>query len=157
MLFRSRAMALGPTTYKTTNIINQIGSDLTSKEGCGLWLDGANTVGLATSSTLVPYGVVVTGTDSLTPGTYPSAIGDASLELVDQLGCCVQVLISSEAAVTAGDALLIDNTVTDGTFTGSNSQSPVQGDWIWGYAMTDADAGEQCLMRFQPQIVWVTP
>ena len=139
------------------SIINRITSDLTSKEGCGLWLDGANTVGLATSSTLVPYGLVVTGTNSLTPGTYPSAIGDAALELVDQLGCCVQVLISSEAAVTAGDALLIDNTVTDGTFTGSISQAPAVGDWVWGFAMTDADAGEQCLMRFQPLLIQYVP
>lgn len=148
-------MALGPTTYKTTNIINQIYSDLTSKEGCGLYLSGPNTVKLSDTSTDVPYGVVVTGTDSLTPGTYPSPIGDASLELVDQLGCCVQVLISSQAAVSAGEFLLIDSTDADGTFAGSGNQPPVTGDWIWGVALTDAAASEQCLMRFQPFSVQV--
>ena len=148
-------MALGPTTYKTTNIINQIARDLTDKDGCGLWLNGPNRVDVASASTDVPYGVVVTGTDSLTPGTYPSAIGDAALELVDQLGCCVQVLISSQNAVVAGEFLLIDSTDADGTFTGSSSQPPVVGDWIWGFALTDAAASEQCLMRFQPMYVQV--
>ena len=148
-------MALGPTTYKTTNIINQIGQDLTSKEGCGLYLSGPNRVELSTTSTDVPYGVVVTGTDSLTPGTYPSFIGDAALELVDQLGCCVQVLISSQSAVAVGEFLLIDSTDADGTFTGSASQPPVVGDWIWGYALTDANPSQQCLMRFQPMLVEV--
>lgn len=148
-------MALGATTYKTPNIINLIKSDLTSKEGCGVLLFAANTVGLATSSADVPYGVIVTGTDSVTPGTYPSAIGDASLELVDQLGCVVQVLISSQNSVAAGEPLLIDSTDADGTFTGAGSQPPVAFDWIWGLALTDAAAGEQCLMRFQPMLIQV--
>lgn len=148
-------MALGPTTYKTPNIINKIGSNLTSKEGCGLYLSSPNTVDAADTTAALPYGVVVTGTDSLTPGTYPSAIGDASLELVDQLGCCVQVLISSQNNVSAGEFLLIDSTDADGTFTGSNSQAPAAGDWIWGIALTDAASGEQCLMRFQPMYVQV--
>ena len=148
-------MALGATTYKTPNIINLIASDMTAKEGCGVFLPQANTVELAILTSHVPYGVIVTGTDSLTPGTYPSAIGDASLELVDQLGCVVQVLISSQTSVAAGEPLLIDSTDADGTFTGSSSQTPVAFDWIWGLALTDAAAGEQCLMRFQPMLVQV--
>ena len=148
-------MALGPTTYKTTNIINQIGSNLTAKEGCGVYLSSANLVNLATSATDVPYGLVVTGTDSLTPGTYPSAIGDASLELVDQLGCCVQVLIGTTGNVSAGDLLLIDTTDGDGTFVSLANQAAAVGEWIWGYALTDAASGEQCLMRFQPDLVQV--
>ena len=132
-------MALGPTTYKTTNIINQIGEDLTSMEGCGLYLFSVNLVRLATTAVDVPYAVVVTGTDSLTPGTYPSAIGDASLELVDQLGCCVQVLISTQYNVKAGDFLLIDTIDATGTFVSAGNQLVSAGDWIWGYALTDAD------------------
>ena len=148
-------MALGPTTYKTTNIVNSIGSDLTSREGCGLFLASANSVNFASDTTQVPYGVVVTGTDSLTPGTYPSAIGDASLELVDQLGCCVQVLISSDGNVAAGEFLFISNNDGDGTFCGAFTVTPVAGDWFWGMALTDAATGEQCLMRFQPFLVQV--
>jgi hypothetical protein len=156
-------MALGATTYKTPNIINQIGSDLTSREGCGVYLgfDGsaiANTVSVADTSGRVPYGIIVTGTDSLTPGSYPSAIGDASLELVDQLGCVVQVLISTYGVVFAGDFLFIDASDADGTFVSVAQVAPLTGDWIWGYALTDAEQGEQCLMRFQPvQVQYVAP
>lgn len=148
-------MALGPTTYKTTNIINSIGSNLTAREGCGLVLSAANAVDLATNTTQVPYGILVTGTDSLTPGTYPSPIGDAALELVDQLGCCVQVLISSDGNVTAGEFVMISANDGDGTFVGNNTVPAVAGDWVWGIALTDAASGEQCLMRFQPLLVQV--
>ena len=148
-------MALGATTYKTPNIINLIDSDMTGKEGCGVRLYAANRVRLVTAANEVPYAVIVTGTDSVTPGTYPSAIGDASLELVDQLGCVVQVLISSTGSVTANDFLLIDTTDADGTFVSAANQAPAAGDWVWGLALTDAGAGEQCLMRFQPANVEV--
>ena len=150
-------MALGATTYKTPNIINKIGSDMTGKEGCGVGIAGANTVDLATATSTFPYGIIVTGTDSLTPGTYPSAIGDASLELVDQLGCVVQVLASSQFAIAAGDQILIDSTDADGTFTNAGDQPPAEGDWIWGMALTDAGASEQFLMRFQPANVQYVP
>ena len=145
-------MALGATTYKTPNIINLIGSDMTAKEGCGVYLYSANRVDIASSTQAPPYGIIVTGTDSVTPGTYPSAIGDAALELVDQLGCVVQVLISANGGVVAGDLLLIDASDTDGTFTSTGNQEVNAADWIWGYALTDADASQQCLMRFQPYL-----
>ena len=143
-------MALGATTYKTPNIINLIDSDMTGKEGCGVRLYAANRVRLVTAANEVPYAVIVTGTDSVTPGTYPSAIGDASLEMVDQLGCVVQVLASSQFSIVAGDAIIIDSTDADGTFTNANDQAPAQYDWLWGYALTDAAPSEQFLMRFQP-------
>jgi hypothetical protein len=145
-------MALGATTYKTPNIINQIAPDMTGKEGCGVYLQGPNLVKIADVAAYPPYAVIVTGTDGLTPGTYPSAIGDASLELVDQLGCVVQVLISMYGDAYAGEFLLIDNTDADGTFVTTSNQPAQQNDWIWGYALTDAGPGEQCLMRFQPYI-----
>jgi hypothetical protein len=147
-------MALGATTYKTPNIINLIASDMTGKEGCGVYLQGPNLVKIADLAGAPPYAVIVTGTDSLTPGTYPSAIGDASLELVDQLGCVVQVLISSAGSVAAGEALLIDSADADGTFVSVNNQALQQDEWLWGLALTDAGASEQCLMRFQPDYIW---
>ena len=151
-------MALGATTYKTPNIINLIGSNMTAKEGCGVYLYSANRVDIASSPQAPPYGIIVTGTDSVTPGTYPSAIGDAALELVDQLGCVVQVLISANGGVVAGDYLLIDSSDADGTFTSESNQAANAADWIWGYALTDADPSEQCLMRFQPyKIQYVAP
>jgi hypothetical protein len=145
-------MALGATTYKTPNIINQIYQDMTGKEGCGVYLNGANIVNVASTPADIPYGIIVTGTDSVTPGTYPSAIADAALELVDQLGCVVQVLISATGSVSAGEFLLIDSTDADGTFTTTANQAAAVNDWIWGIALTDADVGEQCLMRFQPYV-----
>ena len=153
-------MALGATTYKTPNIINKISEDLTGREGCGVFLAAANTVQLAASTGVMPYGIIVTGTDSLTPGDYspPSSIGDAALELVDQLGCVVQVLISSVGSVVATDLLLIDTTDQDGTFVSQANQTPAEGDWIWGLALTDAGPSEQCLMRFQPlNVQYIAP
>jgi hypothetical protein len=145
-------MALGATTYKTPNIINLIASDMTGKEGCGVYLQSANKVKIANIAAAPPYAVIVTGTDSLTPGTYPSAIGDAALEMVDQLGCVVQVLISSNGGVVAGDFLLIDAGDGDGTFTSVSNVVVAENDWVWGLALTDADSSQQCLMRFQPYI-----
>lgn len=147
-------MALGATTYKTPNIINLIASDMTGKEGCGVTLTYGtpNEVAIAPDAPAFPYGIIVTGTDSLTPGTYPSAIGDASLELVDQLGCVVQVLISSNSGVVAGDFLLIDAADADGTFTSISNVVLAEADWVWGLALTDANSSEQCLMRFQPYL-----
>ena len=145
-------MALGATTYKTPNIINQIGEDMTSKEGCGVYLSVANTVWVSTVANEIPYGIIVTGTDSVTPGTYPSAIADAALELVDQLGCVVQVQISATGGVSAGDFLVIDNNDADGTFTTTLEQPAAEGDWIWGIALIDVNAFDQCLMRFQPYV-----
>ena len=151
-------MALGSTTYKTPNIINLIGSDMTAREGCGVYLYSANRVDIATSPQATPYGIIVTGTDSLTPGSYPSAIGDASLELVDQLGCVVQVLMNSSNGVVAGDFLTIDTADSDGTFVSTSYQVAAAGDWIWGVALTDAAPSQQCLMRFQPFVVqYVAP
>lgn len=145
-------MALGATTYKTPNIINLIDSDMTDKEGCGVLLYAANHVRLATTVSEIPYAVIVTGTDSVTPGTYPSAIGDASLEMVDQLGCVVQVLISANGGVIAGDFLVIDPVDADGTFTSKSNVTLAEGDWVWGFCLTAADSSEQCLMRFQPTV-----
>jgi hypothetical protein len=153
-------MALGATTYKTPNIINLIGSDMTAREGFGVYLYSANRVDIAQVPAAPPYGIIVTGTDSLTPGTYPSAIGDAALELVDQLGCVVQVVASGTADIAAGSFVTIDAADGDGSFVPVQSVPfpLVEGDWYWGYALTDAPANGQFLMRFQPMVVqYVAP
>lgn len=150
-------MALGYTTYKTPNAIFTIGSDLTGKEGCGVYLYDQGYVKVATATTDVPYGIVTVGGPS-EDGTYAGLIGGSSVEFVDMLGCTVQVQISVTAAVVAGEFVLIDSVTADGTFTGVYSQSPAAGDWVWGLALTNAAAGEQCLIRFQPtNIQYVAP
>ena len=148
-------MALGYTTYKTPNAIFTINEDLTGKEGCGVTLPGQGTVAVAGGTTDVPYGIVTVGGPSEDGVTYPGLIGGSSVEFVDMLGCTVQVQISVTAAVAANEFLLIDSAEQDGTFTGTNTQPPNAGDWYWGLALTNAGAGEQCLMRFQPANVQV--
>jgi hypothetical protein len=144
-------MALGATTYKTPNIIFSINSDLTDKEGCGVYLDGANTLTVASLTTDVPYGIVVAGCNSLDDGS--KVVAASALELVDQLGCVVQVCISNVGTVYAGDFLLIDSADANGTFVSTTEQLAQEGHWIWGLALTNADAGQQCLMRFQPYVI----
>ena len=140
-------MALGYTTYKTPNAINLIGSDFTGKEGCGVFLSVQGGVDIATSTTARPYGIVVVGGESQ-DGTYPGPIAGSAIEFVDQLGCVVQVTVSTTVVVDS--FLLIDSSAADGTFTDTSNQTPAIGDWVWGYALTNAQPGEQCLMRFQP-------
>jgi hypothetical protein len=149
-------MALGYTTYKTPNAIFTINEDLSGKEGCGVYMppSAQGTVAVATATTDVPYGIVTVGGPSEDGVTYPGLIGGSSVEFVDMLGCTVQVQVSTTVGIAAGEFVLIDNAEQDGTFTGTNSQSPAQGDWLWGLALTNAAAGEQCLIRFQPQYVW---
>ena len=155
-------MALGYTTYKTPNAIYTIREDLTGAEGRGvaLWdnTGGGSVQGgvrLAEDATYPPYGVVSVGGPSA-DGTYPGLIGGSSVEFVDQLGCVVQVAISPNAPVVAGEFVLIDSAEQNGTFTGTNSQAPNIGDWLWGYALTDAQPGDQCVMRFQPMMTFST-
>ena len=142
-------MALGYTTYKTPNAIFTINEDLTGKEGCGVYLYAQGSVAIATVAGVPPYGIVTVGGESA-DGTYPGLIGGSAVEFVDMLGCAVQVQISSNNNVYAGDFLLIDNSDGDGTFTNTGNQAAAVDDWIWGIALTSVGAGEQCLMRFQP-------
>ena len=59
--------------------------------------------------------------------------------------------------LTAGDFVLIDIT-EPGTFVSNFNVTLVGGEWIWGYALTNCLAGEQCLIRFQPFLVqYVAP
>lgn len=154
-------MALGYTPYKTPNAIYTINEDLTGAEGCGVVLFDPGTgsaqgnVRLAYDATVVPYGIVTVGGPSA-DGVYPGLIGGSSVEFVDQLGCVVQVVVSPNAAIAAGEFVLIDSAEGNGTFTSTNAQAPNLGDWVWGYALTDAQPGEQCVMRFQPFLYFST-
>tara|TARA_R110000868_G_scaffold267701_1_gene526985 strand:+ start:48 stop:494 length:447 start_codon:yes stop_codon:yes gene_type:complete len=144
-------MALGYTTYKTPNAINRIKDDLTGKEGCGVYLNGQGSVAVAVTLEATPYGIIVVGGESV-DGTYAGPIAGSAIEFVDQIGCVVQVTVSSATAIAAGQFLQIDDVDADGTFT--VAAPTAAGQWIWGLALTNADPGEQCLMRFQPTYVW---
>ena len=144
-------MSFAYTTYKTPNAINKIGQDLTGSEGCGVYLKDQAYVDLATSTTDIPYGVVVVGAASV-DGTYAGTVAQSSLELVDALGCVVQVKASTAGLIGAGEFVLIDTQDANGTFVSTGNQAPATGDWVWGLALTDCAANEQFVMRLQPYI-----
>jgi len=146
-------MAFGYVTYKNFAPVNLIASNLTNSEGCGLYLDAEGLVALAEKTSDIPYAIVAVGTDSITPGTYPSAPVAGSLEVIDQLGVAVQVRASDGGSISAGDLIAIDETASEkGSF---KMHSPADGDYIWGMALTGCAADEQFILRFAPYLVVV--
>jgi hypothetical protein len=152
-------MALGNLTYKTPNAINKIAQDLSGSEGCALKLDAQGVVSLAVTQGSVPYGVVVVGSASV-DGLYwastnsttkaQGVVAQSALEIVDALGCVVQVSASATAAVAAGDYIQVDATTADGRFKPDNT--PTSTTFVWGIALTDCAASGQFLLRFAPFI-----
>ena len=142
-------MAFGYVTYKNFAPVNLIGSNLTNSEGCGLSLAGAGSVELAADETYAPYAIVAVGTDSITPGTYPSSPVAGSLEIIDQLGVAVQARASDAGGISAGDTVVIDGSASvTGAF--KTNGIPADGDYVWGIALTDCAADEQFILRFAP-------
>lgn len=152
-------MALGNLTYKTPNAINKIAQDLSGSEGCALKLDAQGVVSLAVTQGSVPYGVVVVGCASV-DGLYwastnsttkaQGVVAQSALEIVDALGCVVQVSASATAAVAAGDYIQVDAVTADGTFKADNT--PTSTTFVWGIALTDCAASGQFQLRFAPFI-----
>lgn len=144
-------MAFGYVTYKNFAPVNSIASNLTNSEGCGLRLTAEGRVAVATTQAHIPYAIVAVGTDSITPGTYPSAPVAGSLEVIDQLGVAVQVRASDAGAIAAGDLIMIDAAATvPGSFLANNA--PTSTKYVWGMALTDCAADEQFILRFAPFI-----
>ena len=143
-------MAFGYVTYKTFAPVNIIASNLTGSEGCGLKLDGEGAVSLAVTQGSLPYAIVAVGA-STPDGVYPGQPVAGSLEVIDQLGCAVQVQASNAAGVAAGDYIQIDPAASvPGSFKTDNT--PTGGTYVWGIALTDCAAGEQFILRFAPFI-----
>ena len=140
-------MALANLTYKTPNPINQIDANLSNSEGCGVVLTAQATIGLPAAQTDVPYAVITVGGDSITPGIYPSLVAASAIEMVDAYGAVVQALAGS-GGVTANSPVTV--VVSTGAFTMAGIGT---GDWVWGFALTDAAAGEQFLLRFAPYVI----
>ena len=140
---------------KVINKITAIGSNLTGKVGCGVTLIGDNTVDISTNDLDTPYGVIVQGCDSLTPGTYPSQIADGSLILVTKLGDLVYVEISAGETVGFNDWLGVNY---DGTFYPAMADgATVLWTMFWGTALTSVSktaTNRVCLMRFESITSW---
>jgi len=147
-------MALGNLTYKTPNKIAAIESNLTAYAGYVVTLTAESTVGLCTALNERPYGVIVVGCDSFTPGTYPSQIAAGALEIVDAYGATI-VAMAGGSGVTFGSAVTVvapvvgPPAVPGGTLENSTAGT---NDWIVGYALSSAAAGESFLLSFTPTL-----
>lgn len=141
---------------KIVNNITSIGCSLQGKEGYAVTLTALNTVSLLTNAYQEPYGIVVKGCDSVTPGVYPSAIVDGSLELATQVGDIVMVRNSPNGGFCFNDWVGVtcagDNNVTDSQMT-ALSAFPF-GTRIWGVALNNAASNEFGMMRFQPSFAY---
>lgn len=122
-----------------------IAADLTGAEGKLLTIDipatataGVTVLKLATSPDHLPVGVVVVGAAS-DSGSYPAYA--TSCEIYDTLIGCFDGALAGTGGVTAGDAVAGDTT-------GFVVAAPGAGDFVVGYALTDAAAGEQFTIKF---------
>lgn len=122
-----------------------IAADLTGAEGKLLTIDiaatataGVTVVNLATGADKLPIGVVVVGAAS-DSGLYPGYA--TSCEIYDTLIGCFDGALSGTGGVTAGDAVC-------GDASGFVTASPGAGDFVVGYALTSAAAGEQFTIKF---------
>lgn len=147
-------MALGSLTYKTPVKIAGIEKDLTNRAGYVVTLTAPEIVDLCVTASDRPFGVVTVGAPSIS-GTYPGQILAGALEIVDAYGAVIPALAGG-AGVTFGSAVTVVPTVAGppvvlgGTLEDSTGGA---GDWIVGYALSDAAAGESFLLQFMPAII----
>lgn len=147
-------MALGSLTYKTPVKIALIEQDLTNRAGYVVTLTGPETVGLATSPAVRPFGVITVGAPSI-DGNYPGQILAGALEIVDAYGAVIPAMAGG-TGVTFGAPVTAVNTdpgppvVIGGTLEDSTGGA---GDWIVGYALSSAAAGESFLLQFMPAVI----
>ena len=123
-----------------------IKTDLTGAEGKLLTLnvtdttnEGVTVLELANAATDLPVAVVVVGAAS-DSGSYPGYA--TSCEIYDTLIGCFDGAIAGSGGVTAGAAVECDGS---GTFIVA---TPAAGDFVVGYALTSAAAGEQFTIKF---------
>ena len=100
---------------------------------------GVTVLEVAGGPTAIPVGIVVVGAAS-DSGSYPGYA--TSCEIYDTLIGCFDGAIAGSGGVTNGDAVECD---ASGTFV---TASPSAGDFIVGFALTDAVAGEQFTIKF---------
>ena len=122
-----------------------IDADLTGEDGKLLTIDiaatataGVTVLKLANAFSELPVGVVVVGAAS-DSGSYPGYA--TSCEIYDTLIGCFDGAIAGTGGVTAGDGV-------SGDSTGFVVASPSGGDFVVGYALTDAAKGEQFTIKF---------
>lgn len=122
-----------------------IAANLTGAEGKLLTIDtlatataGVTVLNLASGPAQLPVGVVVVGAAS-DSGSYPGYA--TSCEIYDTLIGCFDGALAGAGGVTAGDAV-------EGAASGFIVATPAAGDFVVGYALTSAAAGEQFTIKF---------
>ena len=137
---------------KVINKITAIDCSLVGKEGYAVTLTANGTVGLCRTGDEEPYGIVVKGCDSVTPGIYPSAVLDGSLEIMSEVGQCAMVWIGDESLqVTCNDWM---QPGLDSSF--CSIGEILRGYQVWGIALNDATNNTFCMIRFQPSYIWTS-
>lgn len=139
-------MALADLNPRSTSKYN-IAADLTTQSGRLLTIDvaatslsGVTTLKLAVAKTEVPVAVVVVGAAS-DSGTYPAYA--TSCELYDTLIGCFDGAIAGTGGVTNGQTIMAGAAGSFVTAAGIGAN-----DFVVGYALTDAAAGEQFTIKF---------
>jgi len=122
-----------------------LNADATTAAGKLLTINGADsdtngvtTLQVATAATQVPVGIVVVGAAS-DSGSYPGYA--TSCEIYDTLIGCFDGALAG-GTITSGAAVEVDAT---GRFIVA---TPSAGDFVIGFAMTGAAAGEQFTIKF---------
>ena len=123
-----------------------IDADLTGEDGKLLTIDiaatataGVTVLKAATGASDLPVGIVVVGAAS-DSGSYPGYA--TSCEIYDTLIGCFDGALAGTGGVTAGDGV---EAAASGAFVTASSSA---GDFVVGYALTDAAAGEQFTIKF---------
>jgi hypothetical protein len=123
-----------------------IDADFTGADGLLATIDiaatataGVTVLTAYTGATDLPIGVVVVGAAS-DSGSYPGYA--TSCEIYDTLIGCFDGAIAGTGGVTAGDSVAGE---AGGAFVTTSASA---GDYIVGYALTDAVAGEQFTIKF---------
>lgn len=138
-------MALGSLTYKTPVKIAAIDSDLTANAGFIVTLTAPQNVDLCTSLGSRPFGVVTVGAPSI-DGTYPGQILAGALEIVDAYGAVIP-------AIAGGGGVSFGQPVTVTAAGSCEDSTATSGDWVVGFALSSAAAGESFLLQFMPFVI----
>lgn len=137
------------TAYHTDAIPQatySLSTTLVGCEGLAVCVTEAGVVSLcndtdqATTETLVPFGIVITGA----PTTSPQ-----DLEVCSRPGSVVKVICAE--TVAKGDAGMVVYNATTGARMGKRTgKTLAAGDWIWGYFLGAGTAGNQADFMFAP-------
>ena len=141
------------TAYHTDAVQQSVASlaeDLTDFIGCCVCVTEAGVVSLAndtnqaTTETLIPYGVIITGA----PTTAPQ-----DLEVCSRPGSVVNVIASETVAKGDAGMAVYSGTAANRARMGKRTgKTLAAGDWIWGYFLADGTAGNPVAFMFNPYV-----